>query len=79
MMYMWKPNVGWVNITEFCFLGINPFPRFDMVVEAQPLLKMWYNDIKRDHRRALNKYVGALSELININGWHELIEVLTCY
>ena len=34
MMYMWKPDVGWVNITEFCFLGINPFPRFDMVLEA---------------------------------------------
>ena len=50
-----------------------------MVVEAQPLLKMWYNDIKRDHRRALNKYVGALTELINMNGLPKLIKVLTDY
>ena len=30
-------------------------------------------------RRTLNKYVGTLTELINMNGWSELVEVLTGY
>ena len=55
------------------------FLKFDMVVSAPPQLTMWYNDLDRDHRRTLNKYVGALTELINMDGWPELIEVLTGY
>ena len=55
------------------------FPKFDMVVSAPPQLTMWYNDSDGDHRRTLNKNVGALTELINLNGWTELIEVLTGY
>ena len=50
-----------------------------MVVEAPPLLKMWYNDLDGDHRRTLNKYMGVLTELPNMIGWLELIEVLTSY
>ena len=64
MMYMWKPNVSWVNLTGFCFVGMNHFPKFDMVVEALPILKMWYNDLDGDHRRTLKKYVGTLTKLI---------------
>ena len=52
---------------------------FDIVVSAPPQLTMWYNDFDGDHRRTLNKYVGALPKLININCWPELIEVLTGY
>ena len=69
MMYMWKPNTGSVSLTELCFVDMNHFPRFDMVVEAPPLLKNWFNDLDGDHRRSLNKYVGTLTELINIKGW----------
>ena len=50
-----------------------------MVAEASVLLKMWYNDLDKDHRRTHNKYVGALTELLNVVGWPQLIEVLTCY
>ena len=76
---MWKSKVGWANLTGFCFVGMNRFPRFDMVVEAPPLLKIWYNDLDGDHRRTINKYVGALTELLNMNGLPELIEILTGY
>ena len=55
------------------------FSKFDMVVSAPPQLTMWYNDLDGDHRRTLNKYVGALTEMINIDGWPKLIEVLTGY
>ncbi|XP_015083929.1 uncharacterized protein LOC107027260 [Solanum pennellii] len=55
------------------------FSKFDMVISAPPQLTMWYNDLDGDHRRTLNKYVGTLTELINMNGWPELIEVLTGY
>ena len=58
---------------------MNHFSRIDLVLETSPLLKRWYNDLDRDHRRSLNMYVGALTELININGCLELIEVLTGY
>ena len=45
------------------------FPKFDMVI-AEPLqLTIWYDNLDGDHRRTLNKYVGALTELINMNGW----------
>ena len=50
-----------------------------MIVSAPPQLTMWYNDFDGDHRRTLNKYVGALTELVNMNGWPKLIEVLTRY
>ena len=40
---------------------------------------MWYNDLNRDNRRVLNKYIGALTELVNMVGWFELIKVLTSY
>ncbi|KAK4726792.1 hypothetical protein R3W88_031709 [Solanum pinnatisectum] len=55
------------------------FPKFDMIVKAPALLKMWYNDLNAFHKRDLNKYVGALTELINMVGWPELVEVLTSY
>ena len=55
------------------------FPKFNMVISAPPQLTMWHNDLDGDHRRTLNKYVGALTELINMDGWPELIEVLTGY
>ncbi|XP_049343488.1 uncharacterized protein LOC125807795 [Solanum verrucosum] len=55
------------------------FPKFDMVVEAPVLLKIWYNDLTVVHKRVLNKYIGALTELLNMVGWPELIEVLTGY
>ncbi|KAK4729965.1 hypothetical protein R3W88_022953 [Solanum pinnatisectum] len=55
------------------------FPKFDMLVEALALLKMWYNDLNAFHKRDLNKYIGALTELINMVGWLELVEVLTGY
>ena len=50
-----------------------------MVISAPPQLTMWHNDLDGDHRRTLNKYVGALTELINMDGWLELIKVLTGY
>ena len=50
-----------------------------MIIVAPSQLKMWYDNLDRDHRRTLNKYVGALTELINMNGWQELVEVLTGY
>ena len=50
-----------------------------MVVSAPPQLMMWYNNLDGDHRRTLHKYVGAVTELINMNGWPELVEVLTGY
>ena len=40
---------------------------------------MWYDNLDVDHKRTLNKYVGALTELINMNGWSEIVEVLTGY
>ena len=40
---------------------------------------MWYNDLDGDHIRTYNKYVGALTKLLNMVGWIELIKVLTCY
>ena len=52
---------------------------FNMVVSAQPQLTMWHNDLDGDHMRALNKYVRALTKLINIDAWTEFIEVLTGY
>ena len=55
------------------------FAKFDMVVSAPPHLMMWYNDLDGDHRRTLNKYVGPLTEMINIDGWPELVEVLIGY
>ncbi|KAK4715810.1 hypothetical protein R3W88_014148 [Solanum pinnatisectum] len=58
---------------------MNRFSKFDMVVEAPALLKMWYNDLNAFHKRDLNKYVEALTELINMVGWPELVEVLTGY
>lgn len=70
----------WVgNLIIFCFIGINHFPRFDMVVEAPPLIKMWYNDLDIDHKTAPIKYVGALTELLNMTGWPKLIKFLTGY
>ena len=50
-----------------------------MVISAPPQLTMWYNNLNGDHRRTRNKYVGALTELINMNGWPELVEVLMGY
>ena len=50
-----------------------------MVVLAPLQLTMWYNNLDGDHRRTPNKYVGALTELINMNGWTKLVEVLTGY
>ena len=67
------------NLTGFYFTDMDHFPKFDMVVSAPPELTMWYNDLEGDHRRTLNKDVGVLIELINMNGWPELIEVLTGY
>ncbi|KAK4724722.1 hypothetical protein R3W88_027501 [Solanum pinnatisectum] len=58
---------------------MNRFLKFDIVVEALVLLKMWYNDLNVFHKRDLNKYVGALTKLINMVGWPELVEVLTGY
>ncbi|XP_049365515.1 uncharacterized protein LOC125830374 [Solanum verrucosum] len=55
------------------------FPKFDMVVESLVLLKMWYNDLIVVYKIVLNKYIGALTELINMVGWPELIEGLTGY
>lgn len=40
---------------------------------------MWFNDLDEDHRRALNKYVGALTKFLNMKVWSELIEVLIGY
>ena len=67
------------SLTTFYFAYINRFPKFDMVVSVQPQLTMWYDNLDGNHRRTLRKYVGALTELININGWPELVEVLTGY
>ena len=67
------------NLKGFYFTEMNRFLKFDMVVSAPPQLTMWYNDLDGDHRRTLNKYVGALPKLINMNGWPELMEVLTGY
>ena len=63
----------------FYFIDMDHFSKFDMIVSAPPQLTMWYNDFDGDHRRTLNKYVGALTELVNMNGWPKLIEVLTRY
>lgn len=71
--------MGWVNITRSCIIGMNRFQRFDMVVNALPLLKMSYNNLDGDHRRTIDMYVGALTELINMNGWPKLIDILTAY
>ena len=30
-----------------------------MIIEVLLQLKMWYNDLDKDHRRTLNKYVSA--------------------
>ncbi|KAL3358726.1 hypothetical protein AABB24_015700 [Solanum stoloniferum] len=38
--------------------GVDRFPKFDMVVEAPVLLKIWYTDLTMVHKRALNKYIG---------------------
>ena len=54
-------------------------PKFDMVIAAPPQLTLWYDNLDGNHRTTLNKYVGALTELININGWPELVEVITGY
>ena len=72
-----KTNLGVEekNLTGFCFT--DHFPKFDMVISAPPQLTMSHNDLDGDHKRTLNKYVGALIELINMDGWPELIEVLT--
>ena len=40
---------------------------------------MWYNDLDGDYKRTLNKYIGALTELLNMVGLHELIKVITGY
>ena len=74
-----KNNLEWVNLTSFYFVDMDSFPKFDMVISAPPQLTMWYNNLDPDHRRTLNKYVGALMELINMNGWLELVEVLKGY
>ena len=50
--------VGEGNLTVLYFVGMDRFPKFDMVVEAPVLLKMWYNDLNAFHKRDLNKYVG---------------------
>ena len=50
-----------------------------MVVLAPPQLTMWYDKMDEDHRRTLNKYVGAHTELINMNSWPERVEVLMGY
>ena len=74
-----KTNLGWVKLVIFCFVVMDLFAKFYMVIEEPPLLKMWHDHLDSDHRRTLNKYVGALTELINMNGWQELVEVLTGY
>ena len=66
-------------MNSFCIVDMDRFTKFDMVIMAPPQLKMWHDNLDGDHRRTLNKYVGALTELININGWPELVEVLTGY
>lgn len=50
-----------------------------MVVRAPDMHNLWYNYLNELHGRDLNKYVRALTELINMVGWPELIEVLTTY
>ena len=55
------------------------FTKFDMVIMAPPQLKMWHDNLDGDHRRTLDKYMGALKELINMNGWLKLVKVLTGY
>ena len=58
---------------------MNYIPKFNIVIALPPQLTMWYDNLDRDHRRMLNKYVGALTELINMNDWPELVEVLMGY
>ena len=48
-----------------------------MVIDTPPQLTMWYDNVDGDHTRILNKYI--LKELIDMNGWEELIEVITRY
>ena len=71
-----KTNLGWVKLTSFCFVDMDHFPKFDMVISAPPQLTMLYDNLDGDYRRTLTKYVGASTELINMNGWPELVEVL---
>ena len=77
MMYVLKNNLGWVNLTRFCFVDMDCFAMFNMIIAAPPQLKMLHDNLDRDHRGTLNKYVGSLKELINMNCWPELVEVLT--
>ena len=72
-----KTNLGWEKLTKNCFVDMDRFPKFDMVIATPPQLKIWRDYLDGDHRRTLNKYVGALTELINMNDWPELVEVLT--
>ena len=53
------------------------FPKFDVVIAAPPQLTMWYNNLDVNHKKTLNKYVGALTELINMNNCPDVVEVLT--
>lgn len=55
------------------------FPKFDMMITVLPQFTMWYNNLDGDRRRTLNKYIGALTELINMNGWSELLDVVMGY
>ncbi|KAH0712706.1 hypothetical protein KY289_008665 [Solanum tuberosum] len=55
------------------------FSKFDMVVKAPNLRKLWYYELNEFHIKELNKYIGVLTELIDIVGWPELIEDLTGY
>ena len=75
-----KTNLGvGESLTGFYFADMDRFPKFNMVISAPPQLAMWHNDLDRDHKRTINKYIGTLTELINMDGWPELIEVLTGY
>ena len=68
-----------VNLTCFYLIGMDRLSKFHMIVEPPLKLKMWYDNLDRDYRRTLNKNVGALTKLLNMNDWPELIEVLTGY
>ena len=69
---MWKPKYVVGKLNWFLFCRYESFSKVRHGFRSN----IWYNDLDGDHKRTLNKYVGALTKLLNMTGWSELIEVL---
>ena len=58
-----KTNLGWENLTSFCFADVDRFPKFNMVVSGPPQLTMWYDNLDGDQKKNPQQIRGYINRI----------------